>query len=140
MRELKSIGCRFALDDFGTGMSSFTYLKYLPVDYLKIAGVFITDMLTDPMDQAIVEAVNRIAHILGMRTIAESVENAATLARIAELKIDYAQGYFIAEPEALTTEEPSGGERAEEEMVGRGPLPGDSLGSFVRPSHPPVAR
>ena len=104
MRELKGIGCRFALDDFGTGMSSFTYLKYLPVDYLKIAGVFITDMLNDPMDHAIVDAVNRIAHILGMQTIAESVENAATLARLAELKIDYAQGYFIGEPEAFTAE------------------------------------
>ncbi len=101
MRELKGMGCRFALDDFGTGMSSFAYLKYLPVDVLKIAGMFITDMATDPMDYAIVDAINRISHILGMQTVAESVENAETLAKITELKLDYAQGYFIAEPEAL---------------------------------------
>jgi len=104
MHELKGMGCRFALDDFGTGMSSFAYLKYLPVDFLKIAGVFIKDMVTDPMDFAIVDSINRISHILGMRTVAESVEDAATLARITELGLDYAQGYFIAEPEALGDE------------------------------------
>jgi diguanylate cyclase (GGDEF)-like protein/PAS domain S-box-containing protein len=104
MHELKGMGCRFALDDFGTGMSSFAYLKYLPVDFLKIAGVFIKDMVSDPMDYAIVDSVNRIGHILGMRTVAESVEDAATLARITELGLDYAQGYFVAEPEALGDE------------------------------------
>jgi len=104
MHELKGMGCRFALDDFGTGMSSFAYLKYLPVDFLKIAGVFIKDMVNDPMDNAIVESINRIAHILGMRTVAESVEDAAVLSRITELGIDYAQGYFVAEPEALDSQ------------------------------------
>jgi diguanylate cyclase (GGDEF)-like protein/PAS domain S-box-containing protein len=102
MRELKTMGCRFALDDFGTGMSSFAYLKYLPVDVLKIAGTFITDMASDPMDYAIVDSINRISHILGMQTVAESVEDAQTLAKLTALKIDYAQGYFIAEPEAIT--------------------------------------
>jgi diguanylate cyclase (GGDEF)-like protein/PAS domain S-box-containing protein len=111
MHELKGMGCRFALDDFGTGMSSFAYLKYLPVDFLKIAGVFIKDMVTDPMDFAIVDSVNRIGHILGMRTVAESVEDAATLASITELGLDYAQGYFIAEPEALG-EEPAQQQKA----------------------------
>jgi diguanylate cyclase (GGDEF)-like protein/PAS domain S-box-containing protein len=101
MRELKTMGCRFALDDFGTGMSSFAYLKYLPVDVLKIAGTFITDMAHDPMDYAIVDSINRISHILGMQTVAESVEDAETLAKITALKVDYAQGYFIAEPEAI---------------------------------------
>jgi diguanylate cyclase (GGDEF)-like protein/PAS domain S-box-containing protein len=101
MHELKAMGCRFALDDFGTGMSSFAYLKYLPVDVLKIAGTFITDMATDPMDYAIVDAVNRISHILGMQTVAESVEDAETLAKITALGIDYAQGYFTAAPEAM---------------------------------------
>jgi len=110
MHELKGMGCRFALDDFGTGMSSFAYLKYLPVDYLKIAGMFIKDMETDPMDHAIVDSVNRIGHILGMQTVAESVENAATLSRLKEMGVDYAQGYFIAEPEALGAE--PGHERA----------------------------
>ena len=104
MRELKGMGCLFALDDFGTGLSSFTYLKYLPVDYLKIAGVFIKDMTTDPMDHAIVDSINRIGHILGMQTVAESVEDAATLAKITEMRLDYAQGYFVAEPEELTGE------------------------------------
>ncbi|HKA39270.1 MAG TPA: EAL domain-containing protein [Burkholderiales bacterium] len=104
MHELKGMGCRFALDDFGTGMSSFAYLKYLPVDFLKIAGVFIKDMNSDPMDFAIVDSINRIGHILGMRTIAESVEDAGTLSRIKELGLDFAQGYFIAEPEALGEE------------------------------------
>jgi len=111
MHELKGMGCRFALDDFGTGMSSFAYLKYLPVDFLKIAGVFIKDMVTDPMDYAIVDSVNRIGHILGMRTVAESVEDAATLACITELGLDYAQGYFVAEPEALG-EEPAQHQKA----------------------------
>jgi EAL domain-containing protein (putative c-di-GMP-specific phosphodiesterase class I) len=104
MHELKGMGCRFALDDFGTGMSSYAYLKYLPVDFLKIAGVFIKDIVADPMDNAIVDSINRICHILGMRTVAESVEDAAILTRINELGIDYAQGYFIAEPEELGDE------------------------------------
>ena len=107
MHELKGMGCRFALDDFGTGMSSYAYLKYLPVDFLKIAGVFITEMGTDAMDYAIVDSINKISHILGMKTIAESVENAEALARITELGIDFAQGYYVAEPELLGGEEPS---------------------------------
>jgi len=108
MREMKGMGCRFSLDDFGAGMSSFAYLKYLPVDYLKIAGMFIKDMAHDPMDYAIVEAINRISHILGMQTVAESVEDAEVLEKITELKIDFAQGYFIAEPEALAQDENAG--------------------------------
>lgn len=108
MREMKGMGCRFSLDDFGAGMSSFAYLKYLPVDYLKIAGMFIKDMAHDPMDYAIVEAINRISHILGMQTVAESVEDAEALEKITALKIDFAQGYFIAEPEALAQDENAG--------------------------------
>ena len=102
MHELKAMGCRFALDDFGIGMSSFAYLKYLPVDYIKIDGVFIRDMAVDPMDHAIVEAINRIAHILGLKTVAEFVEEETTLEHLRTLGVDYAQGYFIAKPEALT--------------------------------------
>jgi diguanylate cyclase (GGDEF)-like protein/PAS domain S-box-containing protein len=101
MRELKGMGCRFALDDFGTGMSSFAYLKYLPVDVLKIAGTFVRDMATDPMDYAIVDSINRISHILGIQTVAEEVEDAQTLAKLTALKVDFAQGYFIAEPQAM---------------------------------------
>jgi EAL domain-containing protein (putative c-di-GMP-specific phosphodiesterase class I) len=82
-------------------MSSFAYLKYLPVDVLKIAGMFVKDMATDPMDYAIIDAINRIGHILGMETVAEEVENAETLAKLREIGIDCAQGYFIAAPEAI---------------------------------------
>lgn len=101
IHEFKGLGCRFSLDDFGTGMSSFAYLKYLPVDTLKIAGMFVKDMANDPMDAAIVEAIHRISHILGMQTVAESVEDAETLEAVSRLGIDFAQGYHIAEPEAL---------------------------------------
>ena len=101
MHELKAMGCRFALDDFGIGMSSFAYLKYLPVDYIKIDGVFVRDMATDLMDQAIVEAINRIAHILGLKTVAEFVESGTILERLRGIGVDYAQGYFVAKPEAL---------------------------------------
>ncbi|MDB5808297.1 MAG: hypothetical protein JWN94_419 [Betaproteobacteria bacterium] len=101
MHELKGMGCRFALDDFGIGMSSFAYLKYLPVDYIKIDGVFVRDMADDPMDQAIVEAINRIAHILGLKTVAEFVEDATIMERLRAIGVDYAQGYFVAKPEAL---------------------------------------
>jgi diguanylate cyclase (GGDEF)-like protein/PAS domain S-box-containing protein len=101
MHEFKAMGCRFALDDFGIGMSSFAYLKYLPVDYIKIDGVFVRDMADDPMDQAIVEAINRIAHILGLKTVAEYVEDADILERLRVIGVDFAQGYFVAKPEAL---------------------------------------
>ena len=101
MHELKAMGCRFALDDFGIGMSSFAYLKYLPVDYIKIDGVFVRDMADDPMDQAIVEAINRIAHILGLKTVAEFVEDATIMEKLRSIGVDYAQGYFVAKPEAL---------------------------------------
>ncbi|MCC6532539.1 MAG: EAL domain-containing protein [Burkholderiales bacterium] len=106
MHELKAMGCRFALDDFGIGMSSFAYLKYLPVDFLKIDGTFVRDMANDEMDCAIVEAINRIAHILGMQTVAEIVEDQATLDRLCRLGVDYAQGFYIARPEPLQAEMP----------------------------------
>ncbi len=101
MHELKMLGCRFALDDFGIGMSSFAYLKYLPVDYIKIDGVFVRGMMSDPMDQAIVEAINRIAHSLGLKTVAEYVEDESILERLRSIGVDYAQGYFISKPSAL---------------------------------------
>jgi EAL domain-containing protein (putative c-di-GMP-specific phosphodiesterase class I) len=121
MHDLKGMGCRFALDDFGTGMSSFAYLKYLPVDYLKIAGMFIEDMANDAMDHAIVDAINRISHILGMHTVAESVEDAATLDMIKALGIDYVQGYFIAKPEALLDERDGGGRTQPPPLQGEQP-------------------
>ncbi|HEX6829214.1 MAG TPA: EAL domain-containing protein, partial [Burkholderiales bacterium] len=101
MHELKTLGCRFALDDFGVGVSSFAYLKYLPVDYVKIDGTFVRDLATNPMDCAIVEAIARIGHVLGMRTVAECVEDTATLERLRQLKVDFAQGKAVGEPELM---------------------------------------
>jgi len=96
--KLKDLGCRLSLDDFGSGMSSFTYLKHLPVDYLKIDGGFVKDMVSDPIDRAMVEAINHIGHVMKIETIAEFVENDAILEALRGIGVDYAQGYGIERP------------------------------------------
>ena len=98
IKQLKRLGCQFALDDFGAGLSSFSYLKSLPVDYLKIDGGFVRDMLEDPMDAAIVAAVNNIGHVAGLKTVAEFVENSNIMHGLEEMGVDYAQGYALAKP------------------------------------------
>ncbi len=103
IQELKSIGCRFALDDFGSGLSSFTYLKNLDVDYLKIDGAFVNNMANDNVDHSMVEAIHRIGHQVGLKTIAEYVESEAVLSRLRAIGVDFAQGNYLHRPEPLET-------------------------------------
>ncbi|MCB1817644.1 MAG: EAL domain-containing protein [Chromatiaceae bacterium] len=98
MDSLRRRGFLFALDDFGTGLSSFAYLKKLPVDYLKIDGEFVRDILHDPVDKAMVDTIRRIGGVLGMTTIAEAIEDADTCALLTAMGIDYGQGYHLAKP------------------------------------------
>jgi EAL domain-containing protein (putative c-di-GMP-specific phosphodiesterase class I) len=96
---IRALGCHFALDDFGAGFSSFDYIKKFPVDYLKIDGQFIKNLLHDETDQVLVKAMIDIARKLGKRTIAEFVENPKVLSLLKTLGIDYVQGYLIGKPE-----------------------------------------
>jgi EAL domain-containing protein (putative c-di-GMP-specific phosphodiesterase class I) len=98
---LKAKGCRFILDDFGSGLSSFAYLRDLAVDFLKIDGEFVQNMLEDRVKRAMVESINQIGHVMGIQTIAEWVENRATLEALKDLGVDYAQGYWLCRPQPL---------------------------------------
>jgi EAL domain-containing protein (putative c-di-GMP-specific phosphodiesterase class I) len=98
INRLRGLGCRFALDDFGSGLSSFGYLKRLPLDFLKIDGLFVRDMLNDPVDLAMVRTINDVARVLKLQTIAEWVEDEATLDALKSIGIDYAQGFHISRP------------------------------------------
>jgi diguanylate cyclase (GGDEF)-like protein/PAS domain S-box-containing protein len=98
MRELKKRGCHFALDDFGSGLSSFMYLKTLPVDYLKIDGQFVENVTRDPVDRSMVAAISQVGNAMGIQTIAERVESPEVLAELGRLGIGFAQGFYIAKP------------------------------------------
>jgi diguanylate cyclase (GGDEF)-like protein len=98
---LRSMGCSLSLDDFGTGLSSFSYLKQLPVNYLKIDGSFVRQILEDKISHAMVSSISQIGHIMGLRTIAEFVENKAIMEQLTLIGVDYVQGYAIGAPRPL---------------------------------------
>ena len=100
---VKQMGCKFSLDDFGSGLSSFSYLKNMPVDNLKIDGVFIRDIHADPINRAFVESIHNIGKMMGIKTTAEYVENEEILDCVKAIGIDYAQGYHIAKPAPVKT-------------------------------------
>ena len=95
---LRKYGCKFALDDFGSGLSSFAYLKNLQVDILKIDGMFVKDIIDDPIDEAMVRSINDVGHVIGMKTIAEFVENDEIKQRLIKIGVDYGQGYGLGKP------------------------------------------
>jgi EAL domain-containing protein (putative c-di-GMP-specific phosphodiesterase class I) len=101
IQALKEFGCRFALDDFGTGLSSFGYLKHFPVDYLKIDGSFVKEILHDPIDREMVRSINEIGHLTGKQTIAEFAENEDIIAMLKGMGVDFAQGYGVSEPQRI---------------------------------------
>ena len=101
MEKMKVIGVEFSLDDFGTGLS-FSYLRNLPVDYLKIDGVFVKDIKTNPSDYAVVKSINEIGHFMGKKTIAEYVEDDEILEILREIGVDFAQGYGIEKKMPIT--------------------------------------
>ena len=100
-QSMRSVGCQIALDDFGSGLSSFAYLKNLPVDYLKIDGSFIHDIDKSPINFAMVRSINELGQIMGIKTVAECVESKEALSRLSSIAINYAQGFFLHEPEPL---------------------------------------
>jgi EAL domain-containing protein (putative c-di-GMP-specific phosphodiesterase class I) len=112
MQTLKKLGCKFSLDDFGSGLSSFTYLKNLPVDYLKIDGQFIRNVVDDTVDESMVRAISEVGHAMGIETIAERVETRQVLEKLGSLGVEFAQGYYIARPASVQSFEPWNAARA----------------------------
>jgi diguanylate cyclase (GGDEF)-like protein/PAS domain S-box-containing protein len=117
MQALKQLGCKFSLDDFGSGLSSFTYLKNLPVDYLKIDGQFIRHVVEDSVDESMVKAINEVGKAMGIETIAERVESQEVVQKLSELGIRYAQGYYFSRPTSIQTFEPWADEEATPQLA-----------------------
>ena len=101
INKISQLGCTIALDDFGSGLSSFAYLKNLPVITLKIDGLFIKDILTNPIDAAMVKSINEIGHLMKLKTVAEFVENEAIRQKVEAIGIDISQGYGIGKPQPI---------------------------------------
>lgn len=101
INELKQEGFQFSLDDFGSGMSSFAYLKTLPVDYLKIDGMFVKQMHRDKFDRAMVKSISEIGKVMEKKKVAEFVENEEIMQWLSVYNIDYAQGFYIMSPKPL---------------------------------------
>jgi len=112
MQTLKKLGCMFSLDDFGSGLSSFTYLKNLPVDFLKIDGQFVSNVVDDSVDESMVKAISEVGHAMGIETIAERVETKEVLDKLGTLGIEFAQGYYIARPASVAMFQPWGEDTA----------------------------
>src|SRR5690606_28611253 len=118
VERIRARGARFALDDFGSGFSSYGYLKSLPVSTIKIDGSFIRDILTDPIDYAMVRSMTEVAHIMGLNVVAEYVETAEILATLRELKVDLAQGWHLHKPELLTAPAKGSGDNRGRTKIG----------------------
>jgi len=101
VRAFRNIGCKFAIDDFGTGLASHNYLRELPVDFAKIDGTFITEIDNNRNDYAMTRSINDLAHFLGQKTIAESVENGDIIKKLTEIGVDYLQGWGVGKPKLL---------------------------------------
>ncbi len=117
MQVLKKLGCKFSLDDFGSGLSSFTYLKNLPVDYLKIDGQFIRNVVEDNVDESMVKAIREVGHAMGIETIAERVETRQVLEKLGSLGVEFAQGYYIARPASVESFEPWSDDEAPRQLA-----------------------
>ena len=102
VRAFRNIGCKFSIDDFGTGLASHSYLRELPVDYVKIDGTFIKEIDTNRTDYAMTRSINDLAHFLGQKTIAESVENTKVIEKLTEIGVDYLQGWGVGRPKLLS--------------------------------------
>ena len=103
INRMRELGCKFSLDDFGSGLSSFSYLQNIPVDYLKIDGAFVCDIDINKVNKAMVKSINEISHVMGMKTICEFVENKEVEDALKEMRVDFAQGYYYAKPEPISS-------------------------------------